>query len=209
LASILSTAFALVRLGRFDVLYYKVKRRIRSEVTYIGGALDLEEFSGPTTLSQELSLRPIAPSDHRYFTDITSWELDVMRVLLRINAARRLSYRMQTCYVVTQDSHPCHMEYLILPEHFDTVEDLSPGRFPTLQNDQALLEHPYTTEECRGRGVALYATAVLAAKAKNEGVRRLLLFAPTDAVEMLRLCQWAGFVPFVERTESFCSSGAG
>jgi hypothetical protein len=45
--------------------------------------------------------------------------------------------------------------------------------------------------------------AALVAKAKNKGVRRLLLFAPTDNVEMLRLCQWAGFVPFAERTESF------
>lgn len=203
MASILSTALALVRLRRFDVLYYEVKRRIRSEVTYIGGALDLEVFSGLATVSQDLSLRPLAPSDHRYFTDFTSRELDVIGVLLRVNAARRLRSRMRTCYVVTQDGRPCHMEYLVRPEEFDTVEEFSPGRFPVLREGEALLEYPYTTEECRGRGVALYAMAALAAKAKNDGVRRLLMFAPTDNIQMLRLCEWAGFVPFIERTESF------
>jgi hypothetical protein len=202
--SILSTAFALGRLGRFDVLYYELKRRIRSQVTYIGGALDLENFSGLTTASQDLSLRPITPSDHRYFTDFSNRELNVIGVLLRINAARRLGSRMRTCYIVTQgDGRPCHMEYLVRAEDFDTVAEFSPGRFPVLQKGEALLEYPYTAEECRGRGVALFAMAALAAKAKSDGVRRLLMFAPTDNVQMLRLCEWAGFVPFIERTESF------
>jgi GNAT superfamily N-acetyltransferase len=204
LASNLSTALALVRLGRFDVLYYEVKRRIRSEVTYIGGALDLEEFSGLATASQDFSLRPVTPSDHPYFTDFRSSDLDVIGVLLRINAARRLASRMLTCYVVTQDDgRPCHMEYLVRPEDFHTVEEFSPGRFPVLQEEEALLEYPYTTEECRGRGVALFAMAALAAKAKSDGVRRLVMFAPTDNIQMLRLCEWAGFVPFIEREERF------
>jgi GNAT superfamily N-acetyltransferase len=202
--STLSTVLALTRLRRFDVLYYELKRRIRWEVTFIGGALDLESFSGLPSMSRDFSLRPISAADHRYFTDFSNRELDVIGVLLRINAARRLRSRMRTCYVVVRgDGRPCHMEYLVRPADFAAVEELFPGRLPFLQADDALLEFPYTTEDCRGQGVALFAMAALAAKAKADGVRRLILFAPTDNIQMLRLCEWAGFVPFIARTESF------
>ncbi len=86
---------------------------------------------------------------------------------------------------------------------FDALDALFPGRMQPLAGDEALLEYPYTLEECRGRGIALFAMAALAETARAEGVRRLIMYAPTDNPEMLKLCEWAGFVPFVERTESF------
>jgi GNAT superfamily N-acetyltransferase len=200
----LATALAVLRRGRLDVLLYELRRRIHSEVVYIGGALDLEGFRGLPRLAAGLSLRPITPADHPYFTEFSSRELDVIGVLSRINAARRLESGIETCYaVVGEDGLPCHMEYLVRADGFDQIEELFPGRFPRLDEDEGLLDYPYTPEECRGRGVALFAIAAIAETAKGEGLRRLIQYAPTDNPQMLKLCEWAGFVPFVERTESF------
>jgi GNAT superfamily N-acetyltransferase len=199
-----ATALAVLRRGRLDVLLYEVKRRVRSDVVYIGGALDLESFRGLPRLGAGLSLRPITPADHSYFTDYSSKDLDVIGVLSRINAARRLETGIETCYaVVGEDGRPCHMEYLVRADGFDRIEELFPGRFPRLEEGEGLLDYPYTPEESRGRGVALFAIAALAETAKSEGIRRLIQYAPTDNPQMLKLCEWAGFVPFLERTESF------
>lgn len=200
----LSTVIALCRLRRFDVLLYELRRRVRFDLAYIGGALDLKDFAGLAKVGRDLSLRPIEPADHQYFTDFSSPELDVIGVLTRINAARRLDSGISRCYVVVRaDGRPCHMEYLVRATDFHLVDELSPGRMQPLAEDDALLEYPYTLEECRGRGIALFAMAALAELAMTQGVRRLILFAPADNPEMLKLCEWAGFVPFVERTESF------
>jgi GNAT superfamily N-acetyltransferase len=197
------TALTLVRMKRFDVLRYELTRRIRSEVAYVGGALDLESFDLPR-LGANFSLRPIREADHHYFTEFSDSELDVIGVLQRINAARRLQSHMRTCYVVVRgDGRPCHMEYLVRASDFAGVEEVFPGRFPQLRDSDALLDYPYTPEECRGQGIALFAMAALAGTAKADGARRLIMYAPSDNPQMLRLCEWAGFVPFIERTESF------
>jgi GNAT superfamily N-acetyltransferase len=202
--SILSTVIALCRLRRLDVLVHELRRRVRFELAYIGGALDLTDFAGLAKVGRDLSLRPIEAADHQYFTDFSNPELDVIGVLSRINAARRLESGMSRCYVVVRaDGRPCHMEYLIRAPDFHQLDELFPGRMPPLAEDDALLEYPYTLEECRGRGIALFAMAALAEVAMRQGVRRLILFAPVDNPEMLKLCEWAGFVPFVERTESY------
>ena len=200
----LTTVLALCRLRRLDVLFYEVRRRISSEVVYIGGALDLETFRGLPRIGSGVSLRPVTAADHEFFTDFSRDDLDVIGVLLRINAARRLEAGIETGYVVvTGDGRPCHLEYLVEFDGFERVERLFPGRFPALARDEALLDYPYTPEECRGRGLALFATAALAETAKAHGVRRLIQFAPTDNPQMLKLCEWAGFVPFIERAERF------
>jgi GNAT superfamily N-acetyltransferase len=202
--SIPSIVIALLRLRRFDVLLYELKRRLRSELVYIGGALDLTSVSGPAKVGRGLSVRPITETDHQYFTDYSDPELDVIGVLSRINAARRLESGMSQCYVVVRDDgRPCHMEYLVRAEDFAGVEELFPGRMPPLRDDEALLEYPYTLEESRGRGIALFAMAALAELAKSLGVRRLIIFVPEDNPQLLRLCEWAGFVPFAERVERF------
>jgi GNAT superfamily N-acetyltransferase len=202
--SIVSVVVALLRRRRFDVLIHELRRRIRFDLAYIGGELDLADFDGMPKVGRDLSLRPIEPTDHRYFTDFTDPGLDVIGVLSRINAARRLASGMSRGYVVTlADGRPCHMEYLVRAADFPALDEIFPGRMPVLAEDDALLEYPYTLEDCRGRGVALFAMAALAEKAKAEGARRLIIFAPADNPEMLRLCEWAGFVPFVERSESY------
>lgn len=202
--SILSIFIALCRQRRFDVLAHELKRRFRFDLAYIGGALDLTDFRGLVKVGRDLSLRPADAADHHYFTDFSNPELDVIGVLSRINAARRLESRMARCYVVVQaNGRPCHMEYLVRAPDFQLLDELFPGRMPPLAEDDALLEYPYTLEECRGRGIALFAMAALVEVARTDGVRRLILFAPTDNPEMLKLCEWAGFVPFVERTESY------
>jgi GNAT superfamily N-acetyltransferase len=202
--NILSIVIALCRLRRFDVLVHELRRRIRFDLAYIGGALDLTDFEGLAKVGRDLSLRPIEAADNHYFTDFTNPELDVIGVLSRINAARRLGSGMSRCYVVVRgDGRPCHMEYLVRAPDFHRLDELFPGRMPPLAEDDALLEYPYTLEECRGRGIALFAMAALADTARAEGIRRLIMFAPADNPEMLKLCEWAGFVPFVERTESY------
>jgi GNAT superfamily N-acetyltransferase len=202
--SILSIVIALCRLRRFDVLLHELRHRIRFDLAYIGGELDLADFEGLAKVGRDLSLRPIEAADHRYFTDFSNPALDVIGVLSRINAARRLESGMSRCYVVALgDGRPCHMEYMVRAADFHLLDELFPGRMPPLAENDALLEYPYTLEECRGRGIALFAIAALAEIAKAEGVRRLIMFAPADNPEMLKLCEWAGFVPFVERTESY------
>jgi GNAT superfamily N-acetyltransferase len=202
--STVSIVIALCRLRRFDVLFFELRRRIRYDLAYIGGELDLSEVEELPKLGEDLVLRPMEPADQRFFTDLSTPKLPVLAVLSRIGAARRLASPMTRCYVVTTaEGRPCHMEYLIRAADFDAVDELFPGRMPELAEDDALLEFPYTLEDCRGRGIAFFAMAALVAQAKAEGVRRLILFAPTDNPEMLKLCEWAGFVPFVERTESF------
>ena len=202
--TILSVVITLCRLRRFDVLVHELRRRIRFDLVYIGGELDLADFEGLAKVGRDLSLRPIEAADHGCFTDYSDPELTVIGVLSRINAARRLESGMAQCYVVALgDGRPCHMEYLVRAADFQALDALFPGRMPPLAEDDALLEYPYTLEQCRGRGIALFAMAALAEMATTEGVRRLIMFAPADNPEMLKLCEWAGFVPFVERIESF------
>jgi GNAT superfamily N-acetyltransferase len=199
-----STVLALVRARRFDVLLYELRRRVYSRVVYLGVRLDLSELPRVPKAGQGVSLRQIEPDDYPYFTDFCAPGLDVIGVLIRISAGRRLHSRIRTCYVlVTSDGKPCHMEYLVYPDQQRDLEDFFPGRFPRLAPDEALLEYAFTLDEYRGRGTALVAMAELASRAKGDGMRSLVTFAPLDNEPMLKLCEWSGFVPYLERTEEF------
>jgi hypothetical protein len=67
--SIISTIIALGRLRRFDVLLHELRRRIRFDLTYIGGELDLANFTRSAPVGRDLAIRPIEDAACRYFTD--------------------------------------------------------------------------------------------------------------------------------------------
>jgi len=75
--------------------------------------------------------------------------------------------------------------------------------FPTLGADEALVEGIFTAEDHRRKGIMGHAMARIAEAAKERGVRRVLVFVSERNAASLKGCQKAGFVPYVERTETW------
>ena len=104
-----------------------------------------------------------------------------------------------TCYVAVDQRNgtPCYFQWLMGPEQNDFIRSL--GRFPVLQDGEALLENAYTPVAYRGFGIMAAAMALIAERGAALNARYVYTFVGLDNVPSLKGCAKAGFSPALVR----------
>lgn len=149
-----------------------------------------------------ISVRPLEPGDHAAFTDLAAAGPSDDDVLVRINAAHLLDSGLRTCYVaVTESGEPCYMQYVIDASQNPLLEDVFGGLVPPIGRGEAVLEFAFTLEPYRARGIMPAVMGQLAARAREAGVERLILYVPADNAVMRRFYERLGFEEFGVRRE--------
>jgi hypothetical protein len=200
----LSQLALLLKSGRFSLVLRTIGRRLYSDHVSLGLRRDTTlPFRVPRP-PLSLTVRPIEPDDVPLFVDVTGPEVGRGSIMDRAHAAYLMESGVRTCYVaVTREGHVCYMQFLIDPSQNETIRRLYGDLLPPLKADEALLEAAFSLERYRGRGVMLYVIPELAKRARELGLRWLIAFASVTNLPMLKGCKWAGFLPYVERRESY------
>ena len=107
---------------------------------------------------------------------------------------RMLASGIETLYV-TQDENgaPVYGQWLVTHASLPTLDRFSPGRYPRLATDEALVEGAYTFARFRGLGVMAAGMAQLLVRARETGARAVFTYVGDDNVPSLRGCARVGF----------------
>ena len=194
----------LVRSGHGWRVVRAVARRLGSRSRALGLRRDLRLLHPAPPARIDLVVRPLAAGDDLSFLDPQAEGLDSGAAYDRMVQRRFVADGFSTCYVaVAPDGKICFMQWLIASRDNERIQSRWPGLFPLLAPDEALLEGAYTVEAARGRGVMAHAMARVAEHAVDLGARWVITFVGDDNIASLKGCRKAGFVPCLERRESW------
>lgn len=93
------------------------------------------------------------------------------------------------------------MQWLFGADDNDEVADFFHGVFPTLDDDEALLEGAFTPVRHQGQRIMSAGMSMIAEQAGPDA-RYVLTFVGEDNVASLKGCERAGFLPYVDRRET-------
>jgi hypothetical protein len=194
----------LLQSGRFLLVLGTIRHRLYSDHLYLGLRRDTTlPFRIPAP-PLSLTVRPIEPGDVPLFAQIAGAGIGRTSVMDRIRAAHLIESGVQTCYVAaTRAGKLCYVQFLVDPSQNGKMRKIFGDLVLPLAADEALLEAALSLEAYRGRGIMLYVIPELAKKARELGLRWLIAFVSVANLPMLKGCQWTGFVPYVERRESY------
>lgn len=194
----------LVRSGHGWRVFRAVTHRLGSRSRALGLRRDLRLLHPAPPAKIDLVVRPLAPDDDLSFLDPRTEGLDSRAAYDRMVQRRFVADGFSTCYVaVAPDGKICFMQWLIASRDNERIQSRWPGLFPPLAPDEALLEGAYTVEASRGKGVMAHAMARVAERAVQLGARWVITLVGDDNIASLKGCRKAGFVPCLERRESW------
>jgi GNAT superfamily N-acetyltransferase len=193
----------LLRSGQVRRLGRVVRQRITSEAVSLGLRRDLRvPFEAPPA-KITVTVRRLEATDDLSFLD-HSPDLDPDASWTRLGQRGLLGADLPTCWVaVDPDGRICYMQWLLTARDNARRAARWGPLFPELAKDEALLEAAYTPESHRGLGIMAHAMARIAESASPMGVRTAMTFVGAANVPSLKGCERAGFVPYVERVESW------
>lgn len=202
-------AFALVAAGRASDLGEKVRNRIRSgayaQQRSYGLRRDLQiPFRAPAA-KIPIAIRKVTDGDIPFLFPTAGVEVDAAERQEIAWRRQMLERGTPTCFVAVdeRDGTPCYVQWLMGPSQNPTIAKL--GCFPSLKQDEALLENAYTPVNYRGLGIMAAAMALIAERATEFNARYVLTFVGVDNVASLKGCERAGFFPYIMRKqEQYC-----
>jgi GNAT superfamily N-acetyltransferase len=192
----------LLRARSFRVLARLVERWSWSEVTALGLERRLDDPIQARQPRIPITVRPIEAGEEVAFTRVPGATPE--DTLVRVNARHLLESGLETCYVaVAADGEPCYMQYLVLPEANNRLEDVFGGLIPPLDGEDALMEFAFTVERYRSAGIMPFVVRELGLQASRAGAKRLVTYIPEWNPHVLRFFRRIGFEPFVVRRERY------
>lgn len=175
----------LIKAGKFKLIWAAFIRRINSEALAFGFKKDLSVAHPMPRTLRKISTRVFNSDDEVYFTD---------------NANDRLIFQFQTCYVgVTGDNIPCSRLWLIDASQNPKLKAVWGDNFPTLNEDEVLLENLFTLPKYRGMGIMPSIMHQIANKSKAEGAKYAITFGAVNNTNTSRSYHYAGFQPYILR----------
>ena len=190
-------------LGQGDAgsLLSEIRSWLYSNERSLGLRRDLEEDFQTPEAKIPLFLRPLRRDDvHELLDEHDSGSPNTATMEL----ARRkifIDADVPTCYVaVTEDGHPCYMQWLIGAQHNEQIQShFKGGLFPVLKKNEGLLELAFAPEKYRGMRIMPHAMAEIAKKGNDFGARYIITFVSEGNIPSLKGCQRAGFYPYMAR----------
>ncbi|BAO74432.1 GNAT family N-acetyltransferase [Winogradskyella sp. PG-2] len=181
----------LIKKGKLIFMIKGISKRVLSKTEAFGLKRDLDANFKASDAQIDISLRPFRAEDRNYF------EADLQNAGL-------IEKDIQTCYVVTNiDDIPFYRHWLMDATQNKKIKEFWRQLFPTLQEDEALIENVFTIPEYRGKGIMPVALDKMAQQYKGSGIRYLMLFVELNNIPSLKGAHRSGFSPFVLRTEKW------
>jgi GNAT superfamily N-acetyltransferase len=195
-------AVQLMKAGAWTDIRQATRAYWRSDSETIGLRRDLSISITAPSAAIPLTIRELRPADVPILfacdDDVRSGEAMRQRAIrLRMTQAD-----LKTCYVAANDDdQPCYVQWLIGPSEKEKLRELFDDRFPTLRDDEMLLEGAFTLEAWRGKGIMAAAMARIAASAADHDARWVITFVAEDNIPSLKGCKKAGFEPYLRRAD--------
>jgi RimJ/RimL family protein N-acetyltransferase len=191
-----------VRSGTFGPTARSIARRVASTSRSYGLRRDLQAPHETPAAKIPISVRPLVDADAEHILDLHA-DVDTAERWERQKRVGLLERGIGRPYVAV-DAHddPCYVQWLFGAEENDEVADFFHGVFPTLAQDEALLEGAFTPVRHQGRRIMSAGMSMIAEKAADLGARHVITFVGEDNVASLKGCERAGFLPYVDRRET-------
>jgi GNAT superfamily N-acetyltransferase len=186
------------------VLQRVVGGRLNSRTLAFGLCRDLNQPHTAPAAQLPLEVRPLGAGDDLSMLDIEASGLPSDVVLQRLAQRRLLAAELPRCWVaIAPDGKVCYMQWLVAPRDNARIRAVWGDLFPPLAPDEALLEGAYTGDAYRGQGIMAHAMSRIAEAAREFGARWVKTYVGQGNVASLKGCKKAGFVPCVERSETW------
>ncbi len=194
-----SNLLYLLRGGHLREIVRKLRFRLASETISIGLKRDLDiPFDAPEA-KVPIRVRPFASEDMPVFsrTGAPDEEPDEL-----IGREQLVKSGIPKCYVgALEGGEIAYVQWLIGSRHNHEVQSYFNGTFPTLADNEALLESAYTFPRARGKGIMPAAMARIAQCGRGIGARFVITFVLHTNEASLKGCRRAGFTPYLVRRE--------
>lgn len=161
---------------------------------FLGVRCDLASLPPIRPAKFEITMKPCESGSFTGFAE----ELERVRGTDYIDVFLRQSMcqaGVQTLYAAPgPDGSPAYVQWLVTARTQHLLHSHQPGRYPTLQPDEVLLEGAYTFIRFRRTGVMADGMAQLLRIAKAGGARAAFMYVASDNVASLRGCANVGFI---------------
>jgi GNAT superfamily N-acetyltransferase len=187
----LSFIWNLIKKGEFGFLWQGISKRISSEKKAFGLKRDLKTTINPVRTFKKVDVVLATPEHHQHF-----WMDNFNNGIVERD--------IPSCYVaLTEDNEPCFRQWLIAAKYNDAIIDFWGHSYPYLKEDESLIENAFTIPKYRGFGIMPYVMDKVAQKAREYGARYVICFTPAENKNSLRANHYAGFRPYILRTEKW------
>jgi GNAT superfamily N-acetyltransferase len=180
-------------------------RRLRRSLWYDGVAFGLAYDPRVTVTARlprmPLDVRPIRSDEAAVFTALPPGGTPRVEALIRASARHLLESGLTTCYVGVTEEGPVYMQFLVTADQNKRLAEVYGGLFPPLADDEGLLEFAFTLQQHRARPVMPTMLLRLIEIAREQGLRRVVMYVHADSPSLIRFYLRVGFVPFAVRVE--------
>lgn len=182
-------------------------RRLRRSLWHDGVAIGLAyDTHAPVTARiprTPVEVRPIRRDEWPVFTALPPSGTPRVEALTRASARNLLEGGLTTCYVGVTDEGPVYMQFLVTADQNEVLADVYGGLFPPVADDEGLLEFAYSLQQVRARPVMPSALIQLIEIAREQGLRRVVMFVHANSPSLIRFYLRFGFVPYALRVEKW------
>ena len=180
-------------------------RRLRRWLWYDGVAFGLAYDPRVTVTARiprtPVEVRPIRSDEAAVFTALPSGDTPRVEALTRASAYQLLESGLTTCYIGVTEEGPVYMQFLVTADQNERLAEVYGGLFPPLADDEGLLEFAFTLQQHRTRPVMPTVLLRLIEIARDQGLRRVVMYVHADNPTLIRFYLRVGFVPFAVRVQ--------
>jgi RimJ/RimL family protein N-acetyltransferase len=180
-------------------------RRLRRWFWYDGVAFGLAYDPRVTVTARiprtPVDVRPIRSDEAAVFTALPPGGTPRVEALTRVSARHLLESGLTTCYIGVTEEGPVYMQFLVTADQNKRLAEVYGGLFPPLADDEGLLEFAFTLQQHRTRPVMPTVLLRLIEIAREQGLRRVVMYVQANSPSLIRFYLRVGFVPFAVRVE--------
>jgi RimJ/RimL family protein N-acetyltransferase len=191
----------LLRKGHFRPLLRRLRRWLWYDGIAFGLAYDPRVIVTARVPRTPVEVRPMRSDEAAVFTALPPSGTPRVEALTRVNARHLLESGLATCYVGVTEEGPVYMQFLITADQNKRLAEVYGGLFPPLADDEGLLEFAFTPQQHRARPVMPTVLLRLIEIAREQGLRRVVMYVHADSPSLIRFYLRVGFVPFAVRVE--------
>jgi len=194
-------ALWLLRKGHFRALLRQFRRWLWYDGVAFGLAYDPRVTVTARIPRTPVEVRPIRSNEVSVFTALPPGGTPGVEALTRASARHLLESGLTTCYIGVTEDGPVYMQFLVTADQNERLAEVYGGLFPPLADDEGLLEFAFTLQQHRTRPVMPTVLLRLIEIAREQGLRRVVMYVHANSPSLIRFYLRVGFVPFAVRVE--------
>jgi RimJ/RimL family protein N-acetyltransferase len=194
-------ALWLLRKGHFQPLLRRLRLWLCHDGVAFGLAYDPRVAVTARIPRTPVEVRPMRSDEAAVFTALPPGGTPRVEAMTRTNARHLLESGLATCYVGVTEDGPVYMQFLVTADQNKRLAEVYGGLFPPLADDEGLLEFAFSLQQHRARPVMPSVLLQLIEIAREQGLRRVVMYVHANSPSLIRFYLRVGFVPFAVRVE--------